>query len=388
MLTKNLSGQYLYFTLVSVFSGNTVTGASGSISGRKALDGLSGMIVLSGNIIELGGGSYRANLYDFDTNGDYAGYLFTASGCAPVTFTSVTTGGVSGNIYLNSGATVNLLSGNIVRVYSGNLSGQVVTAASGAFGTASLNSGQSVLVYSGSLSGQQVSINDIVTSLTSGKLHIASGAFTVGSLLSGQSVLVYSGSLSGQQVSINDIVTALTSGKLQIASGPFVVATASVASGSLYLASGSVFRETFASGVLGGSGGLPLSWGNSGSVVTALNQDKSGYTAGLVSGINYIASSGTLYLASGSVFPNTFSSGVLNTLVPQNILTYNYSGCPDVSGQRNLINATRKLMNRWETTGTSGYLTVYLEDDTTLVYQQAITSTSGALPITSLNTRE
>lgn len=63
-MLRNRSGQFVYFTLVSSLSGNAVTGSSGSISGRKSLDGLSGMIVLSGNIIELGGGSYRANLYD------------------------------------------------------------------------------------------------------------------------------------------------------------------------------------------------------------------------------------------------------------------------------------------------------------------------------------
>lgn len=119
-LKKNVSGQYLYFCLVSTASGLPVAGASGVISGRKSLDGLSGMIVLSGNIIELGGGSYRANLYDHDTNGDCAGYLFTASGCAPVQYSMVTQGGMSGSFHLGSGAyAVDIPQGVLAADFSG-----------------------------------------------------------------------------------------------------------------------------------------------------------------------------------------------------------------------------------------------------------------------------
>src|SRR4051812_34833091 len=99
-MLKNRSGQFVYFSLISAISGNQVTGASGSISGRKSLDGLSGLIVLSGNIIELGGGSYRGNLYDFDTNGDQVGYFFSASGCVPVQYQfDMIDGNGSGRIY-------------------------------------------------------------------------------------------------------------------------------------------------------------------------------------------------------------------------------------------------------------------------------------------------
>src|SRR5574338_591103 len=102
MLSMSVSGQFLYFSLVSVFSGNAVTGASGAISGRKAVDGAT-MALLSGNIVEDAGGMYHANLYDWDTSGRNIGYLFSSSGCALVSFMVVTTGGVSGRIYTASG---------------------------------------------------------------------------------------------------------------------------------------------------------------------------------------------------------------------------------------------------------------------------------------------
>lgn len=70
---------------------------------------------------------------------------------------------------------------------SGILSGQLVMAASGVFGTTSLNSGQFVNVYSGQLSGQQ--------------LNLLSGNTIA--VLSGTKVNIFSGSLSGQQVDAN-----------------------------------------------------------------------------------------------------------------------------------------------------------------------------------------
>ena len=297
-MLRAISGQFVYFDLASAISGNPVTGASGSISGRKATDAISGMIALSGNIIELGGGMYRANLYDFDTSGLYVGYYFTASGCVPRSFSVVTTDASSGRVYPASGV-------NAV-VPPASLSGVVA------------NSGLTVSVVKETISG-------VVAN-----------------------------------------------------SGLFVTATASVASGSLYLASGSIFRNTFASGVIGSSGGFPQAWGNSGQTfpasgvtqaasgpfvnvppatlsgvvansglfvsvpiatlsgtvgasgifanvppaslsgvvansgltVTVIKETISGVVAN--SGLNVVAStaSGTLYLASGSIFRETYASGV------------------------------------------------------------------------------
>ena len=57
-----------------------------------------------------------------------------------------------------------------------------------------------------------------------------------------------------------------------------------------------------------------------------------------------------------------------------------------VSGEaaRSLLNAIRKLMNRWAVSG--GVLTIYKEDDTTPAWTQTVTSTAGAAPITELET--
>lgn len=212
MLKRAVSGQFVYFDLVSAISGNAVTGASGSISGRKATDDVSGMIVLSGNIIELGGGMYRANLYDFDTSGLYIGYYFTASGCVPRSFSIVTVDSTSGRLFLSSGQAVsvnsgqlsgqqvNLLSGNQtqvwsgtqVNVFSGQLSGQAVNLLSG--NQTQVWSGTFVNVFSGQLSGQPM------TAPASGTVYLASGHQAA--LYSGQSALVYSGQLSGQLVNL------------------------------------------------------------------------------------------------------------------------------------------------------------------------------------------
>ncbi len=194
MLRRAISGQFLYFDLVSAISGNAVTGASGVISGRKATDDVSGMILLSGNIIELGGGMYRANLYDFDTSGLFIGYLFTASGCVPRSFSVVTIDSTSGRLFLSSGQATSLNSGQEVLVYSGQLSGQRVNLLSG--NQTQVWSGTFVNVFSGQLSGQQVT----AAAPASGTTFLASGQAV--SLNSGQFTLPYSGQLSGQQVNL------------------------------------------------------------------------------------------------------------------------------------------------------------------------------------------
>lgn len=62
----------------------------------------------------------------------------------------------------------------------------------------------------------------------------------------------------------------------------------SIASGVTYLASGSIFRQTFASGVLAASGGLGTAWGGSGAVTIGQNLDKVSYTlSGQVDGMDW-----------------------------------------------------------------------------------------------------
>ncbi len=217
--------------MVSALSGNPVTGISASISGRFSLDG-GAQTLANGPIGEVGGGQYKLGMFAADVNGANCGYLFTSSGCVPVSYTTVTTANVSGNLYLNSGQNVN--------VFSGQLSGQQVNLTSGNqvqiwSGTqVNLFSGQSVNVYSGQLSGQPIS------------------------LLSGQQVLVYSGQLSGQQVNL------LSGNQVQLWSGTFVNLfsgqsvnvysgqSVSLLSGLFYPASGVSTVSPIASGQLSG----------------------------------------------------------------------------------------------------------------------------------------
>lgn len=399
MFKKNISGQFLYFGMVSALSGNPVTGISGSISGRRSVDGGT-LGLLSGNIVEPGGGLFQANLHDFDTNGNNIGFLFTASGCVPATFTVVTVGGVSGSLYLASGNTVNVFSGqlsgqrvdlssgisfiasgNTVNVFSGQLSGQRLDLTSG---VSFIASGNTVRVFSGQLSGHAVDllsgysytasgINATVPPITiaSGTTYLASGTplFYSGHyfLASGQNVNVFSGQLSGHQVD-------LLSGRSYPASGVYTVATATVASGEVYLASGTPLFY---------SGFFYLASGHAASLYSGQTV---GVFSGQLSGQTTVPSSGQGYLASGSVFKNTYASGVIAVDFPYAYLKVDQSG---VTGEatRSPINASRKLTNKWDMVTNSGYLTVFKEDDATEAYKQAVTTLSGAPPVTSLDTQ-
>ncbi len=202
-MLKNRSGQFVYFSMLSALSGTPLAGLSGMISGRKSLDGLSGMIVLSGNVIELGGGSYRANLFDFDTNGDQAGYLFTgASAAVPVQYQfDMIDGNGSGNIWLASGATVTVPKASISGVIANSglfasvpiasISGTIVNSGlfvtvpiasiSGAIANSGLFVTATATLASGSLSGQLVQANVVQSlgvAITNYDFILASGGST------------------------------------------------------------------------------------------------------------------------------------------------------------------------------------------------------------------
>jgi hypothetical protein len=407
MLLKNVSGQFLYFSLVSALSGNQVTGASGNISGRKSLDGLSGMIVLSGNIIELGGGSYRANLFDFDTNGNYAGYLFTASGCVPVQYSLVTMGGVSGQVFLGSGS-----------ITSGLIASGIVFPASGAFATvlpATLsgvvaNSGLTVTVLPATISGTfaTVPIDTISGAIGNSGQFVTVPPATLSGVIanSGLFVTVPPATISGvwansglfvtlPKATISGVVPDVLSGTVQIASGPFVNAAVTVNSGlfvtvpiesiSGVIANSGLFvtvPKATISGVIANSGlfvTVPPATisgvvANSGLFATVLPANLSGVVVN--SGLSVTVASGLVYLASGQ---NAVE-------IPKAVHTWDYSGAPDVSGIRCLVNAQRKLINKWDLTSLSGKLVVYKENDSTTAYTQDVGSTSGAAPVTSLDT--
>lgn len=231
----------------------------------------------------------------------------------------------SGQVWLSSGQAVSLNSGQFVLVYSGQLSGQQVTAASGVFGTASLNSGQSVLVYSGQLSGQKVNL------LSGNAVEVLSG--TNVNLFSGTSVLVYSGQLSGQKVN---------------------------------LLSGNVVEV------------------HSGTKVNVFSGQLSGFVTAQVSGTTYVAS-GTVAtsIASGTVYPY---SGFIRDILTADFTQFSGVLASGLSG-RCVVTGVRKLTNKWDLTSSSGYLTSYMEDDTTVSMQQALTAVSGAAAVTGLDTK-
>ncbi len=261
---------------------------------------------------------------------------------------------------------------------------------------------------------------DVTATVASGSLYLASGSIFRATFASG--ALGASGGLPLSWGNSGQVLTV--SGTTWIASGPFVQATATVASGSIYLASGSIFLETFAgSGVLGASGGLALSWGNSGQVKTVSGTmwiasgpnvvvppatisgvfgtipiaTISGTNVFVPSGTLQIASgafaaasvvSGSLYLASGSIFKNTYASGVMSIEFPYAFLKVDQSGITG-EAQRSPLNAMRKLTNAWDTTALSGFLTIYKENDSSTAFTQSITAVlaaSGA-PITGLDTQ-
>lgn len=267
MFDRARSGQVLPFCLVSAISGNAVTGASGAISGRKVIDG-GVQALLSGNVIETSGGTYRANLHTEDVDGNIIGYYFTASGCIPVHYTVVTQQNVSGRVYPASGVFVNATA----TVTSGT-----VFLASGHFlfgsGQFYLNSGQRVNVFSGQLSGHAVD-------LLSGRSYTASGIFATAA------ATIASGALSGQQVTALSVLdkSGYTVGVNLDKSGY----TAGLLSGVNYFASGhhAVVPPVSLSGVVANSGlfvSVPIA---------------------SISGVNAVATatltSGQVFLASGT----------------------------------------------------------------------------------------
>ena len=365
------------------------------------------MIVLSGNIIELGGGSYRANLYDWDCSGDQCGYLFTASGCVPVQYHfDMIDGNASGRVYLASGQSTAINSGQSVLVYSGQLSGQKVALFSGTLSgfvsdahvtrwrdfspvytnplsgvpvvDLQFTSGGTVYLYdvqfvSGSattitlptalangtsisgvsqyeytefsivggtgqgqlvltttaaanprqynvLSGTMINPCDNTSqAVILGTWRGQSGLYGMASLNSGQSVLVYSGQLSGQPAATATVASGqvwLASGQaVSLNSGQSVLVYSGQLSGQqVNLLSGNTVAVLSGTNVnlFSGTSVLVYSGQLSGQQVTARTvSDKSGYTTGTnLDKSGYAVQSGDVFVASGTVLA-TVQSGTI-----------------------------------------------------------------------------
>lgn len=392
------SGVYVTATAViasGALSGQQVTLVSGQsyiASGIWSASGASVVTTVSSGTTYLASGS---PLF-------WSGLLYPASGSVYPASGSITSGVIISGVYVNATA-------------SAPASGTIYLASGTPLfwsGLLYLSSGQNVSLYSGSLSGQQVQVTlnsgqvyiasgtaqAVVSSgtvyLASGSIFMnsfasgvvgggsgnipsswgASGAVTVGQNLDkiGYGITsISSGLLSGQQVTltsgqsfmasgINVIVPIASLSGVQPVSGATVaVPIASISGTTVNLVSGTVYPASgtsaaVASGSVYLASGSPLFW-------SGLIYPASGTTSAI--------SSGTVYLASGSVFTD--------------LMRGNMSG---ITGEpiHSPINALRKLTNKWDTTSTSGYLTVYKEDASTTAYTQALTSQSGAAPVTAL----
>lgn len=372
-MRKGISGQYVYFSLVSAISGNPVTGASGAISGRKSLDGLSGMIVLSGNIIELGGGSYRANLFDFDTNGNQAGFLFTSSGTVPVQYHfDMIDGNASGAVWPASGVNVTVpiasISGNVsnsglfTTVLPANLSG--VVANSGLFASvlpANL-SGVFASVLPANLSGVVANSGLFATVLPENLSGVVAN--------SGLFATILKANISGVVANSGLFTTAA----VDPATLSGVFATVLPANLSGVIANSGLFTTVLPENI---SGVIA----NSGLFVTVLKATISGVVANSGLSVTTTASvaSGSLYLASGSVFVNTFSSGTLNQMAINNA-ALGLSGIENLLPAQSPGAAALKLTSRFN--APSG--TTYNADGTTVFMNQQVTTASSQQPIIQL----
>lgn len=200
-----------------------------------------------------------------------------------------------------------------------------------------------------------VSLMGITQQNVSGKLYPASGAY----IASGINTTVPTSSISGTVFASGGNVTvpiSSISGVVPVSGATVTVPIASI--------SGTVFAS-------GGNVIVPIA---------------------SISGVQIASGSSTIgTLFSGTVSTNTYASGVLSYTIPRNTLLFDYTNlsgnvASGISG-RCLLNATRKLMNKFSFTDVSGYLSVYQEDDALLAFQQGSTALSGAAPVTALDTR-
>ncbi len=195
-------------------------------------------------------------------------------------FVSVPIATISGTV-ANSGLFVSVpiatlsgvqpISGATVSVPTASISGTTVVVPIASISGAVANSGLFVSVPIATISGVVANSGLFVSVPTSSISGVVanSGLFVnaAGTVASGLFVTVPISSISGVNpasgASVNATVGSGIYATVPISSisGVNVVATASVASGTLYLASGSIFSTTFASGVVTQSGGVYLASG-------------------------------------------------------------------------------------------------------------------------------
>lgn len=108
-------------------------------------------------------------------------------------------------------------------------------------------------------------------------------------------------------------------------------------------------------------------------------------TAANISGQFYLPSGQSVAVNSGNLSTNSLASGMLAVEIPYGILKADFSGVVG-EAQRSVLNSLRKLINKWDTKALSGKLVVYKEDDIAQAFTQNLTTASGGLPVSSLDT--
>lgn len=333
MFDRNRSGQFLYFNLVSALSGNPVTGQVTGISGRLSIDGAA-QAVIAGTLGETGGGQYQANLFAADVNGNNLGFLFTASGCVPVSFTVVTQQNVSGRIFAASGVNatvsiasisgVNPASGAFVTVLPANLSG--VIANSGLFVTVPKATISGVIANSGLFT--TVLPENLSGVVTNSGLTVTVIKETISGVIanSGLFVTVLPANLSGMVVNSGLFVTVLPTNLSGVVanSGLFVTVPIETISGTIPASGGFVtVPKATLSGVVANSGLFTVATTISGTTFLA-----SGSAVNLLSGNVTSPYSGSLSGQFVNAFSGAFGTASLNS-GQQTLL---YSG--QLSGQQ------------------------------------------------------
>ena len=88
-LRRNIAGQRVFFGMVNATTGGPLAGATVTIN--RGLDGAA-QAAVTGTVTELGGGQYRFDPSQADTDGDFVGYHMTATNAVPVSANFVTIG--------------------------------------------------------------------------------------------------------------------------------------------------------------------------------------------------------------------------------------------------------------------------------------------------------
>jgi hypothetical protein len=169
--------------------------------------------------------------------------------------------------------------------------------------------GQVVLLGAATANAREYNIlaGTMPVTVSTDSTAVVLGSWQARTVSGGSAVTVFSGQLSGHQVD-------LLSGRSYTASGIFAVATATVGSGTVWLASGSVILPS--GGLVGVFSGTLVNV-FSGQNVNVWSGQLSGQPLSLLSGLSYPASgvftagasfSGQVYVASGSIIPQIFDA--------------------------------------------------------------------------------